>query len=75
MLKIGNMKKTAVLFEPWGARLRRLHRKVWKCSRDPRQSEDSPGLSQQAMQVIGVRHRGEKLLTRRTVNRIASARV
>jgi hypothetical protein len=46
VLKIGNMAKQQFCSSPWGVELRRLHRKVWKCSRDPRQSEDTPGLSQ-----------------------------
>ena len=75
MLKIGNMAKQQFCSSPWGVELRRLHRKVWKCSRDPGQSEDTPGLSQQTMQVIGVRHGGGKLLEGRTVNRNTFARV
>jgi hypothetical protein len=75
VLKIGNMAKQQFCSSPWGVELRRLHRKVWKCSRDPRQSEDTPGLSQQTMQVIGVRHSGGKMLEGRTDNRNASARV
>ena len=75
MLKIGNMAKQQFCSSLWGVELRRLHRKIWECDRDPGQSEDTPGLSQQTMQVIGTRHRGGKMLERRYVNRIASARV
>ena len=37
VLKIGNMAKQQFCSSPWGVELRRLHRKVWECSRDPRQ--------------------------------------